>query len=228
MQAPSQALRAEDPAVELLSVDLVVRCERDCAVNAKYAVNTQEPGARRFSAILTDPAPTVRVNGQPVANLSKGGVPADDMAKLRAAYDGNLVSGRFDGKDMRKVAFAAALRAGANTVEIAYRQPFSVRGQGTENVGLGFVFDTATLPVWRRTQGFKVALTLSFVPALAQALKGSGMKGDVVEFGCAAYGGKKEFPEHRSKPPASELPMEYVGDPPTSLWCTFAAPGRVR
>jgi len=170
----------------------------------------------------------VRHDGLREVAAKAGPAPAAEVDRLRERYGGNLVARAFGREGLFKVTFAPQVHSGVNQFEIEYRQLLSVRGQGSENVGLGFIFDAAPLDAWKRSDQFKSTVKVTFGPGMLGVLKNIGLKADAVEVGCSVGGGKAIPPEKMQRQAASKAEswMEFEREAPNSVWCTFAAPGR--
>jgi len=228
LQPPSQTLASPGNAPQLMWFDIRAHCDRDCTVHQRYVMLSTSAGPKRFEGLLTDPMVTVRQNNLKSVTVAAKPAPAAAVDRLREQYGGNLVARTFGREGLHQVSFTADLIGGPNQFEIGYRQLLAVRGQGTENAALGFIFDASTLPAWQRSDTFKSTVKITFGPAMLAVLQNLGMKADQVAVRCSVAGGKAIPPESMQRQPASkdEVWMEFAGEAPTSLWCNFADPKR--
>lgn len=228
LQPVSQALASPGKAPLLMWFDVQAHCERDCTVRHRYVMLSTRAETRGFEALLPDRLASVRQIGPKPVPVTAMPAPADAFRKLSQAYEGNLVARMFAREGLHQVSFSSEMIAGPNQLEVQYRQLMSVRGEGTENVALGFIFDASTLAAWQRAEQFKATVKVTFGPGMLDVLKRIGMKADAVGVGCNVGGGKRIPADQMQRQPASkdEIWLEFAGEAPSSIWCVFAAPGR--
>lgn len=162
-ESPSTALAAPGPGLTVTGESLRFACGAEaCDVAAEYAVTAAEAVRVRLELVLPVESPVTAVT-----NGEAGGVSVVPAEPLRPAEARALPPAEAGAPALFRASFESALRAGANTVAVGYRQPLGARetdygyGKKRGRMVQRFRYELWPLREWSRGPGFRIRLSLA-------------------------------------------------------------------